>query len=148
VRAKLKLCIADMRRVSPETIAAHVDLAKRRATMPWSDATFLAAARSIVRLLARPSRFFSMVDEVRAPTLLLHGGKDRLVAQASAEALARHRPDWAFHLFPDLGHIPQVEDPAAVVSVIEHWLLAQGLLRGGRPAAQRARDLSPSLPPA
>lgn len=53
--------------------------------------------------------------EVRAPTLLLHGGADRVVPSAHGTWLARHIPDAELWLKPDDGHISILRSaPAAL----------------------------------
>jgi pimeloyl-ACP methyl ester carboxylesterase len=43
--------------------------------------------------------------EVKAPTLLLHGGRDRVVPSSHSEWLARRCPSVELRLYPDDGHI-------------------------------------------
>ncbi|MGI8869775.1 MAG: alpha/beta fold hydrolase [Mycobacteriales bacterium] len=43
--------------------------------------------------------------QVEAPTLLLHGGKDRVVPSSHGEWLARHCPSAELRVFPEDGHI-------------------------------------------
>src|SRR5207249_2847631 len=48
--------------------------------------------------------------------------RDRLVAAAASRRLAGLRPDWSFELFADVGHVPQLEEPARFVGSVERWL--------------------------
>src|SRR6266516_2243889 len=101
VRSTLALCCADASRVAPEVVAAHVALARERLErMPWASRAFMEAARS----------------------LLAQGDRDRLVAPAASRRLADLRPDWSFELFADVGHVPQLEEPARFVGSVERWL--------------------------
>lgn len=139
VRETLALCCADPARVPEEVVAAHVGLARERlAEMPWSHRAFLEAARSLVGFLSRRARYHSIVREVSAPTLLVHGARDRLVPLAAARAAARLRPDWTFEVFENAGHVPQLEMPAAFVAAVESWLDGPGravtFMAGARPA--------------
>jgi pimeloyl-ACP methyl ester carboxylesterase len=43
--------------------------------------------------------------QIVAPTLLMHGGRDRIVPSSHSEWLARHGPTAELRLFPDDGHI-------------------------------------------
>jgi pimeloyl-ACP methyl ester carboxylesterase len=63
---------------------------------------------------------------VRAPTLMVHGSADRLVPLASARRVARLRPDWAFVVFDDVGHIPHVEVPERFAATVGRWLAGSG----------------------
>src|SRR6059058_6378058 len=123
VRSTLALCCADASRVTPEVVAAHVALARERLErMPWASRAFMEAARSLIALLARRSWFDEMVQRITAPTLLVQGDRDRLVAPAASRRLADLRPDWSFELFADVGHVPQLEEPARFVGSVERWL--------------------------
>ena len=126
VRSTLALCCADASRVAPEVVEAHVALARERLErMPWASRAFMEAARSLIALLARRSWFDEMVQRITAPTLLVQGDRDRLVAPAASRRLAELRPDWSFELFADVGHVPQLEEPARFVGSVERWLAAR-----------------------
>jgi glycerol-3-phosphate dehydrogenase len=123
----LKLCCRDMGTVSNELLEAHVALSTERlASMPWSTAAYLEAARSLLRALRRPEDFARDAMAVRCPTMLVHGVHDRLVRFAYSEALAKLRPDWRFEVFPDAGHVPMMEDPEGFTSRVGTWLEGLG----------------------
>lgn len=141
VRETLRMCCVDPGRVDPVVVAAHVALARERAEMPWASHAFLEAARSILRRLARRQRHLAALRAVACPTLLLQGRHDRLVPLAAALEAARMRPDWSVHVFDHLGHVPQLEDPAAWLAAVEAWLEGPGaaavtISRGGNEAAE------------
>lgn len=117
----LKLVCRDPSRVDPELIRASEQLAVERAGQPELDRAFLAAARSLVGVLARPGRYLEAIGSITQPTLLLFGAKDRLVPLASGRLVAGRRPDWRFVVHPDLGHVPQIEDPAWTAQQILDW---------------------------
>jgi glycerol-3-phosphate dehydrogenase len=119
----LTLCCRDVRRLSPEALEAHVALtARRMAQVPGGYKAYLEASRSLVRFIRRPQAFRQLVHQVRCPTLLVHGVHDRLVAFKSSEGLAQLRPDWRFDVFPELGHVPMLEDPEGFLLRVEDWL--------------------------
>ncbi len=123
VRATMALCVPDVDALDPAVIAAHTALARRRRAMPYAQTALLDAARSMLRLLGPNARtLWRAVDAVRAPTLLLHGERDRLVAAAGMAAVAARRRDWTFRSYPDLGHVPMLEDPDRVAADIAAWL--------------------------
>ena len=101
-------------------------LSRERLGVAGGSAAFLEAARSLVAFLARRHAFHEMVRAIEAPTLVLHGADDRLVPLAAAHALVQVRPDWPLHVFPDIGHVPQLEDPAGFMSAVESWLDGEG----------------------
>lgn len=131
VREVLRLLCVDPSRVPDDVRRAHVALAAERfATMPGADRAFLEAARSLLGILRRPGSFREMVGRISAPTLLIQGAQDRLVPLAASRALARSRPDWAFEVFEEIGHVPQLEAPTRFVDVVGKWLAARAEMGG------------------
>ena len=74
--------------------------------------------------------------KVRAPVLLLHGEKDRLVSVHSAREAAARNPGWRLEVLPDVGHVPQLEAPEAVADLMLDWLGSQGATAARRAAAR------------
>jgi pimeloyl-ACP methyl ester carboxylesterase len=131
VREVLRLLCVDPSRVPDHVRRAHVALAAERlTTMPDAHRTFLEAARSLLGVLRRRGPYDEMVGRIAAPTLLIQGTQDRLVSLAASQALARKRPDWAFEVFEDVGHVPQLEAPTRFVDVVESWLERVGRVGG------------------
>jgi pimeloyl-ACP methyl ester carboxylesterase len=65
-------------------------------------------------------------DEARvaAPTLIVHGARDRLVPVAAARALAARRPEFTLEVIDDCGHVPQLEVPDQFLAAATPWLVA------------------------
>ncbi len=122
VRQTLELVCHDPSRVDPGLVRFSEELAAERAGKPELDRAFLAAARSLTGVLARPRRYVEAISMVRQPTLLIFGAHDRLVPLAAGQAVAARRPDWTFRVHPDLGHVPQIEDPAWTAQQLTSWL--------------------------
>jgi pimeloyl-ACP methyl ester carboxylesterase len=118
----LALTCADPARVDPEIIEAHVRLVQDGLTRPQTERALATAARSLVAILARRRAFRRMVDRVTAPTLVVHGAKDRVVPLRASQQLVRQRPDWELAVLPDVGHVPMLEDPPGFLAVVEPWL--------------------------
>ncbi len=112
VGESLALVCHNPSRVNPSLIRESEAMALARAGNPDNEKAFLAAARSIAGVLARPGRYIDAIMAVTQPTLLIFGAHDRLIPVSAGRALARRRPDWTFVEHPDLGHVPQIEDPA------------------------------------
>ena len=66
------------------------------------------------------------LPEIKVPTLILWGGKDRLIPPTWGEAFHRAIPGSRLVSFPGLGHVPQEEDPAATLAALRDWLPAVG----------------------
>ena len=75
------------------------------------------------------------VTGVVAPTLILWGGRDRIIAPANAQRFAADIAGSQVQLFDDLGHVPQEEDPARTVAAVQAFLAAL-------PVPAQARALS------
>jgi pimeloyl-ACP methyl ester carboxylesterase len=131
VAETMRLCCVDPSRIDRAVLEAHHVLARFRRTLAWSNDAFLVAARSIVKTVVRHASFLDLLRGVRAPTLVVHGDRDRLVPIESARAACAHRPDWSLAVLEDIGHTPQLEAPAAFVDVVERWL---GSVRRGAAA--------------
>jgi pimeloyl-ACP methyl ester carboxylesterase len=126
VRQSLALCCADSGCLPAEVVAAHVAMARERAAMPWGQAAFLEATRSIMGVLARRGEVRGAIEAIRAPTLILQGTEDRLVPVAASRGLAAAREDWQLVVWEGVGHVPQLEVPERFVETISGWLDRQG----------------------
>ena len=123
VRQTLMLSAADPDNLDRAVVAEHVELARRRREFPYARTALLQATRSLL-LLTGPgaARVWQAVADVQAPTLVLHGTKDRLVTAAGMAAMARRRRDWTFVTYDGVGHIPMLETPDRVADDIESWM--------------------------
>jgi pimeloyl-ACP methyl ester carboxylesterase len=122
VEFSLELCGVEPENLGEAYLAKATELARKRRAMTHAHPALLQAARSIVtRTMVRPRVCWRDVDNVKAPTLLVHGGRDRLVPIAAARAIAERRPDWEHRLYDELGHIPLIEDPQRVSRDIAAW---------------------------
>jgi pimeloyl-ACP methyl ester carboxylesterase len=126
VGESLNLVCHDPSRVSPSLIRESEALAATRAGDPSNEKAFLAAARSIAGVLARPGRYIDAIMAITQPTLLVFGAHDRLIPVSAGQALAKRRPDWTFVVGDDLGHVPQIEDPDWTAQQILSWAPARG----------------------
>ena len=135
VAATLSLCCVDITRVPADVVALHVALARRRTEFAGTEQDFLVAARSVVSSAGyvRSRSYRRLMQSIRAPVLMVHGVRDRLVPLAAARAAARLNPSWKLVELPDIGHVPQLEAPRKTAKVILDWLDS-----AGEPAARAA----------
>jgi pimeloyl-ACP methyl ester carboxylesterase len=122
VQQVVDLCFADPSRAPAALLAAATDLAEHRRDLPGQHAAFLAAARSLMFLLARPGRYAALLRSLDLPVLLVHGERDRLVPVAAARAALASHPRWDGAFLPGVGHTPQLEAPQDVVQHLSRWL--------------------------
>ena len=59
---------------------------------------------------------------VTAPTLILWGEEDRLIPVAAGQWLAKVMPTAQITIYPNIGHLPQEEAPAATLGDLLPWL--------------------------
>ena len=121
VRLGLRWLAADPSSVPEQIVQLTVDHVRERSLDPDAAAAFLDAWRSLRRLARRPHVVRRAMDGVRCPVLVLHGRRDRLVPAAYAEAALREHQAWRGRIFPDLGHVPQMEAPGRWLAEVADW---------------------------
>ena len=117
----LTLCTVDMHRIPRDVLLAHYQLSRERRAMPWANETFLTAARSLTPRVLFPRKAQRWLQAVRAPTLLIHGTKDRLVPLSASREACRIRSDFRLEVFDDVGHVPQMEVPERFVAAMRSF---------------------------
>jgi pimeloyl-ACP methyl ester carboxylesterase len=111
---------ADPFSVQPGVREAHLQLARERATSAEGERALIQAARGLARLLMRRN-LAATYESVRAPVLVLHGERDRLVpVEFSLEIGSRY--GWQVEVLPGVGHVPMLEAPARFLDVTLGWL--------------------------
>ena len=118
----VRLCFAHPERADVAMLEESARLGEARLEQGPVDAPFMGAARSLMRALAGRGRFWSGLEEISQPVLLIHGEHDRLVSVAAARMAARRLPTWRTVVLPEVGHTPQLEVPEQTVGLIEAFL--------------------------
>ena len=122
VKEMLELVCTDPTRVSQHVVEAHIRLAREREHLGAQNArAFLQATRSIAFRMADP-RFWVRAEQVKAPVLVIHGERDRVIPLAAAKELARRLPAWKLKVLDGVGHVPMMESPDLVVSAYNEWI--------------------------
>ena len=70
----------------------------------------------------RAPRPYHRIPELQMPTLIIWGGRDRLVPPEAAELFHRDIAGSTLVMFDDLGHLPQEEDPVRTVAAVRKFL--------------------------
>lgn len=115
---------AEKAMVTPERVAMAINVARQ----PDFAAVYLEIARALGGFRGIAPRWrtelLSRVGRIEKPTLLVWGERDRIlpVAHLAAARAALPRAQW--HLFPAIGHMPQIECPAEFNALVRP-LLAQ-----------------------
>lgn len=123
VNQMLRLCGVDPKKIDPDVLQLHYEIARERMAMPWAVPAYLEAARSLLgRLLFQPRRVEEAMRQVRAPTLLLQGLTDRLVLPLTSRRVLQVCPHWRLDELKGLGHTPMLEAPDVFVDHVASWL--------------------------
>jgi pimeloyl-ACP methyl ester carboxylesterase len=126
VQRVIELCFADPSRADPAMLTASIALAAERQNQDQAyGAAFLAASRSLMRVIGQRRRYWEMMASVQAPVLLIGGEADRLVPVASLRQAAARNPRWETVIWPGVGHTPQLEVPDDVIGTLRDWLARQ-----------------------
>ena len=105
----------DPSRVTPELVDRYYELTLREGNR--------AALVQRFRELQKED-LSAQVRQVRQPTLILWGARDRLIPPAQAERFRHDIAGSRVQVFEALGHVPQEEDPAATVAAVKAFLAA------------------------
>ena len=124
VQRVIELCFADPSRIDRAMFTASIALAteRRNQGLRARDEAFLAASRSLMRVVGLRRRYYEMMASVRVPVLLVGGEADRLVPVAAIRQAAARNPAWETVILPGVGHTPQLEVPDAVAGALQGWL--------------------------
>jgi pimeloyl-ACP methyl ester carboxylesterase len=129
VRDMLRLCGVDPDALPTETIDRSLDLIAQRQDVPGMDRAFLAAARSLLRLLVDPRGYRTAMASIRVPVLMVQGDEDRLVPVSAARDIAGRHPEWKYLELPGVGHVPQLQVPKELATEVLAWLDATAAVR-------------------
>ena len=116
VRGSLENVYGDPTRVTPELVDRYLELNTREGNR--------AALAERFRQ-TRPGPLADRLPDLTQPTLILWGGKDRLIPFSVGERFHTAIPNSELVRFDDLGHVPQEEGPAETVAAVERFLAAR-----------------------
>ena len=132
VRETLRLVGVDPDSLPADVLDRSVTLLQEREDVEGMDRAFLAAARSLLRLLVDPRRYRKAMASIRVPVLLVHGDRDRLVPVAAARDISRRHPAWRYLELADVGHVPQLQVPEKLAAEVVGWLADTAAARTAR----------------
>jgi pimeloyl-ACP methyl ester carboxylesterase len=113
VESSLRNVYGDPDRITPELVDRYFDLATREGNREALVQRFRQA---------QPGTDASRIAEVKAPTLILWGGRDRLIPRENAHWFHRDIAGSQLVMFDELGHVPHEEDPARTVAAVKSFL--------------------------
>jgi pimeloyl-ACP methyl ester carboxylesterase len=109
VERSLRDVYGDATRVTPGLVDRYFDLATRTGNRAALVARFDQT---------KPGSLAERVPEIQVPTLILWGGKDRLIPLEFGERFGRDIHGSRLVVFDALGHVPHEEDPARTVAAV------------------------------
>ncbi len=109
VERSLRDVYGDPTKVTPDLVDRYFDLATREGNRAALVARFDQT---------KPGLLAERVPEIQVPTLILWGGKDRLIPLEFGERFAREIQGSQLVVFDALGHVPHEEDPARTVAAV------------------------------
>ncbi|WP_406303147.1 alpha/beta hydrolase [Streptomyces sp. NBC_00885] len=123
-RGVLELCYGDPTRVTDEALRNAVEEMERRIQLPYFWDAMARSARGIVDAytLGGQHGLWRQAERVLAPTLLVYGGRDQLVAYRMARKAAAAFRDSRLLTLPDAGHVAMMEYPETVALAIRELL--------------------------
>ena len=109
VASSLRDVYGDPSRVTPDLVDRYFDLATRAGNRAALVARFDQTT---------PGSLAERVPEIQVPTLILWGGRDRLIPLENGERFARDIQGSRLVVFDTLGHVPHEEDPARTLAAV------------------------------
>ncbi|MEU0744768.1 alpha/beta hydrolase [Streptomyces sp. NPDC006134] len=128
VRGVMALCYGDPGRVTPEGFRHAVEEMERRQRLPYFWDAMARSARGIVNAYTVGGQhgLWRQAERVLAPTLLVYGGRDRLVGYRMAQRAARAFRDSRLLTLPEAGHVAMMEYPETVATAFREFLADTG----------------------
>ena len=130
------LCYGDPKAVTAQRHARELATLRQRASLPYSPRVYREALRATVMSYVDrgPRRIWQQAAAVGVPTLVISGGRDRLVKERVIARARRTFPDAEVVRIAKAGHLAHLEDPDAAAAAIRGFLsrrrLTGGVLRG------------------
>ncbi|CAL9457260.1 2-succinyl-6-hydroxy-2,4-cyclohexadiene-1-carboxylate synthase [Streptomyces sp. enrichment culture] len=143
VRGVMALCYGDPAQVSEEGFRHAVEEMERRQRLPYFWDAMARSARGIVNAYTVGGQhgLWRQAERVLAPTLLIYGGRDKLVGYRMAQRAARAFRDSRLLTLPDAGHVAMMEYPQTVATAFRELLADTAGLAPDGDARGAAADL-------
>lgn len=113
VESSVRNVYGDPDRVTPELVDRYYELALRAGNR----------GALVQRFRQTPGgEFAEQIPQLKVPTLILWGGRDRLIPLENGQRFASEIAGSKLVVFDALGHVPHEEDPAATVEAVKGFL--------------------------
>jgi pimeloyl-ACP methyl ester carboxylesterase len=120
VRAMIRMCFGEPSKVPPERVEQAVQEMRERSEQPWADHALTRSMRGLITSYLRvgAANAWRAARALRLPTLVLWGGRDRLVDPALAPRLAAAVPGARLLVLDKVGHVAMLEAPEATARAV------------------------------
>jgi pimeloyl-ACP methyl ester carboxylesterase len=113
VEASVRNVYDNPSRVTPELVDRYFELTTRAGNRKALAERFRQT---------QPGPLAERIPELRIPTLILWGGRDRLIPPELGDRFHKEITGSKLVRFEDLGHVPQEEDPVRTVAALKEFL--------------------------
>ncbi|MDX6354206.1 MAG: hypothetical protein QOF98_1109, partial [Streptomyces sp.] len=122
----MTLCYGDPSVVDEGAREAAVEEYERRLELPYFWDAMVRSTRGIVNAytLGGQHSLWRQAERVLAPTLLVYGGRDKLVSPKMARRASRVFRDRRLLIIPDSGHVAMMEHPELVARAFRDLMYA------------------------
>ena len=143
------LCYGDPHAVTDQRRSDVVAAARRRAELAYSGAVYRSSLRSLVAAYVQVGRrrLWRQAAHVGAPTLLIYGGRDKLVDPRLAKRAEATFPNSHTVLMLDVGHVAHLEFPDRVAATLRDFLDGRIQALGLGMARRHGTVVSSDTPP-
>ena len=117
IQASLRNVYGDPSKVTPELVDRYYELTLREGNRKALAYRFDQIQKADV------DKGLAAIRALKLPTLILWGGKDRLIPVENGYRFAADIVGSQLVVFDDLGHVPQEEDPQRTVQALRKFLL-------------------------
>ncbi|MFJ3789222.1 alpha/beta fold hydrolase [Kitasatospora sp. NPDC090091] len=120
----LRLVYGDPAALPPATRAEAVAEYRRRIEVPYAMQALVGSARGIVTAYTErgDQALWRQARQVKVPTLLVYGLRDKLVSYRSARRACAAFEDSRLLVLPDSGHVAMMEHPDEVARAVRELL--------------------------
>lgn len=113
VESSVKNVYGDPSLVTPQLVDRYFELTLRQGNRQALSERFRQT---------QPGSLVERLPEIDLPTLVLWGGRDRLIPPSLGQRFRQQIVGSELVIFDDLGHVPQEEAPERTVAVVEEFL--------------------------
>ncbi len=113
IKSSIRNVYGNPDKVTPELIDRYYELTRREGNRHALGQRFQQMP---------PGEQAEKISTLRLPTLILWGGRDRLIPPENARRFKQDIAGSKLVIFDDLGHVPHEEDPSRTVQAVLHFL--------------------------